>query len=964
MLRSIVLWFGMFSGSLLAQNTIEKDSIKTERYHLTFERYVHVQPAIAKNYLDSLKNISITSSYKRVPFLYTKDLAYYQFATHKMDSSLLNYEKALTMAEKNGWDKEALSCKTWLANHAYFKNNEETAEALYTEILTQASKRGYIDEASSALFGLASLERDDELALQYLLQIDSLHRTQNIVTANLANAYGAIGGMYLKSFGNRELARSYYEKSFEAAQESNYAAGINDMTVILGKMALEEGNHDEAYRLFQLDLERNRSKNDTNNLRHSLIALASVDMALQKFNAAKLKLEDALVFHKQLEDSVSITETHMTLARVHLELGNASEANSHIEYARNFPHTLSMQDYQIDLQELTVNYLELQGKYKEAFEEQKKLEALKEKRIEERNSDAFLEMEQKYRADQKEQEIELLKSEQELANARSKNQRIALITGLVLASLIGLFFYFQYRQRQRTNEKLQQLDRAKTTFFQNISHEFRTPLTLIKGPLEKQLEVSGITPTDRQWLQTAQRNTVRLENLVEQLMALSKLESGYWRLQVRPGDLKGFIYVQADAFKHMALEKNLEFKMEIAPLSDQAWFDPDALEKILFNLLGNAMKFTPEEGTIWLQGGKEGNFYELQVKNTGSYIAPEDRAVLFDRFFQTQHNKPGTGIGLSLTKELVELHHGNIQVESDEKTTNFRVKLPIDRSAYKESELLPEELQTVFTSYNQMEQEPSQSLAIPPEDAPLLLVIDDNKEIVSYIASVFSESFRVETAHDGMEGFERALEHVPDIVISDVMMPKEDGFELTHKLKEAELTCHIPILLLTAKAEEKDRLTGLTKGADAYLSKPFSTQVLKATVANLLDNRRKLQDRYAQEIILTPKKMAVSNADERFLQRLQQVLDEHMTSPSFSTSKFSETMSISRMQLHRKLKALTGLSTTEFLRSQRVKLAARLLKEENLSIAEAGYSVGFNDPSYFAKCFKNEFGCSPSEYIK
>lgn len=965
MFRFTLFFLGLLPFQLWAQNTIEQDSLKTAIYHTKVEQNVHTAPNIAKAYLDSLKFITETTSYKMAPYLYHRSLANYQFIVHDMEASVSNYQRALSIAEKEGWTKEALGCKTWLGNHKYFQNKEEEARTIFTEVLAEAEPLGMVDEASSALFGLASLESDDERTLQFLLKIDSLHQKDGLVTANLSNAYGSIGNIYLRTFGSREIAKSYYEKSLEAAIQSNYTAGVNHITVLLGDMALKDGNYDEAYAYFEADLKQNQDKGDLLNAGHSILGLASVDMATGKLDIAESRLKEALAIYENHTDSVSMTNTHLALAELYLELENSVKAKEHIDYAAAFPNVLSNTNYDIKLLEATIGYLRVQGDYKGAFRKQKELEQLKEKQLEEKNSEAFLEMEQKYRASQKEQELELLRSEQALAEARSRNQRLVLILGLVLAVLVGLFFYFQYRNRKKTNDKLRQLDVAKSTFFENISHEFRTPITLIKGPVEDQLNQPDLQATDRKKLLTAQRNTLRLETLVDQLLALSKLESGHLKLQVRPGNISNFIKVQAEAFQFATQEKNIDFELMLEPSANKDWFDHDAVEKILFNLLGNAVKYTPENGSVWVTGVSENGTYTFRVKNSGSFIKPADRAKIFERFYQTNDNNTGTGIGLALTHELTELHHGEISVESTEQGyTSFNVELPMEKQAFAESEILSETVQTVFSTDQPLGDGASEVLVAPDDDAPVLLMVDDNAEIVSYVHSVFSESFQIKTASNGKVGFKLALDYVPDIIISDVMMPVEDGFELTRKVKEEEITSHIPVLLLTAKAEEQDRLTGLDTGADAYLTKPFSTQVLKATVLNLLENRSKIQERFAREIILKPKEVSFTSADERFLERLEKVMDEHLVSSSFSAAKFSQEMGVSRMQLHRKLKALTGLSTSEFLRSQRLKLAARLLKKDKISIAEAGYSVGFNDPSYFTKCFKSEFGCSPSEYIK
>ncbi|MEL6810354.1 MAG: response regulator [Bacteroidota bacterium] len=540
----------------------------------------------------------------------------------------------------------------------------------------------------------------------------------------------------------------------------------------------------------------------------------------------------------------------------------------------------------------------------------------------------------------------------------------AFIALSVLILSLGLYLAVRYWNSKKLNAKLRELDMAKSTFFANISHEFRTPLTLIQGPIEDQLENKQISTKERESLKTAQVNMLRLESLVDQLLALSKLESGNLKLQVQPGSIGDFIKVQCDAFRYIAQHKDIHFINEIDDF-EEAWFDHDALDKIIVNLLGNAFKYAPEGSQVGIKTKRNSADYQIEVKNTGSYLTAEEKKQIFTRFYQSNPNNPGTGIGLALTKELVELHKGTIQVRSDRAGgTIFSITIPMDKEAYSETEILSGHTLGIEQNPIISKEEILRTPVVISEDAPILLIVDDNKDIRNYLQSIFEDTFTVRLAENGKVGLDAARREIPDVIISDVMMPEIDGYTFTELLKTNPVTSHIPILLLTAKTEVEDRLNGTEIGADMYLTKPFSTKILKASLHNLLDNRRKLQDRFAQEIILTPKEIAVTSADAQFLERLQGVLDEYLSDSNFSAAEFGRAMGVSRMQLHRKLKALTGQSTTQFLRNQRLKAAAELIKQNKISISEVGYTVGFSDPSYFTKCFKEEYGISPREYTK
>ena len=397
------------------------------------------------------------------------------------------------------------------------------------------------------------------------------------------------------------------------------------------------------------------------------------------------------------------------------------------------------------------------------------------------------------------------------------------------------------------------------------------------------------------------------------------------------------------------------------------FFDKDAIEKIITNLVANAIKYTAKTEEIVVDFKVEKELLILTIKNSGSSITQDEVANLFERFYQTSEDNAGSGIGLALVKELVELHKGKIEVNnSEDGWLSFSVTLPIDKNTFK-SEIFIEsntnenyETSPTFSDSDDLDDED----VLLQNSLPILLIIEDNSDIRNLLKQQFIDSYTIVSAPNGEEGIDVALETIPDIIISDIMMPVKDGIALTQHLKNDERTSHIPIILLTAKAGDHNELLGIEVGADDYITKPFNAKILKAKVKKLIESRRLLQERYSQELVLLPKDVSVTNVDEHFLKRLQDVLDVNLVEPSFSATSCSLAIGMSRMQLHRKLKALTGLTTSEFIRSQRLKLAANLLKESDTNISQIGYSVGFNDHTYFSKCFKELYNCTPSEYAK
>ncbi|SFD38351.1 hybrid sensor histidine kinase/response regulator transcription factor [Algibacter pectinivorans] len=544
---------------------------------------------------------------------------------------------------------------------------------------------------------------------------------------------------------------------------------------------------------------------------------------------------------------------------------------------------------------------------------------------------------------------------------------LAIIAYVVLGVLIAFAVYkylkwrwlikMQLQFEHKETARLKQLNGFKTKLYTNISHEFRTPLTLITGPIEKQLGNPKLSKSDKTELELVQRNSKRLLNLVNQLLDLSKLETGNLTLSVSQGNLGVFLKQLVKAFQFKAKEKNINFSYNIMPI-ENAWYDKDVIEKIVTNLLANAIKYTPKEGTINFDVSIQKGQIIITVINNGNTIKTEDIAKLFQRYYQNSKSSDGIGIGLSLVKELIVLSHGNIVANALNKDDiQFTITLPVERSFFNSSEIvddsLPSKNETLPTSHL--------NNVTKPSNKPLMLIVEDDEDIRIFLKSIFNDLYTIEDAIHGESGIKKAIKFVPDIIISDIMMPKTNGIELCNTLKQDERTSHIPIILLTAKSGNDNEIEGLKTGADDYVVKPFNTETLKIKVKNLITLRQQLQQRYTKSLEL--KDIATTTIEEKFLIKLKNVLNENITDPAFTSAVFSDKMLMSRMQLHRKLKALTGQSTTELIRTERLKLGKELLLNSDLSISEIGYQIGFNTPSYFIKCFKDTYNCTPSEYV-
>ena len=560
---------------------------------------------------------------------------------------------------------------------------------------------------------------------------------------------------------------------------------------------------------------------------------------------------------------------------------------------------------------------------------------------------------------------------------------------LVLVLVLVFWRYTLVQQRLKhelalerlESEKLLELDQLKSRFFANISHEFRTPLSLILGPLEQLMHKrEHHNKRELEHYSLMQRNGQRLLQLINQLLDISKIEAGSMKVQLQDTDLVKELRICVASFASLAESKGIELQFQSEQEQLLASTDSDKLQKILYNLLSNACKFTPAGGSIsvWLQGPALAAdapllpYIEIGVEDSGRGIAAYEQEKIFDRFYQVEgshtNTTEGTGIGLALTRELVHLLKGQISVSSElGKGSCFKVRLPLlvqqegmDAAASQTTVARAVPVGTAAGEVTADKDRDSESCTQLKK--PLLLIVEDNAELRRFIGDCFAGEYSLQEAADGVEGFELAVQQIPDLIISDLMMPRRNGNELCTLLKEDERTSHIPFILLTAKASTQSRLEGLGLGADDYLTKPFIAEELRVRVKNLIEQRRKLRERFSQTSILQPSAIAVSSADERFIQRALAVVEQHMANEDFSVESFGQEIGMSRMQLHRKLTALTGQSSSEFIRTIRLQRAASLLQQRWGNVADVAYAVGYQNLSYFSKCFKEVYQQTPSEY--
>jgi signal transduction histidine kinase/DNA-binding response OmpR family regulator/ligand-binding sensor domain-containing protein len=543
--------------------------------------------------------------------------------------------------------------------------------------------------------------------------------------------------------------------------------------------------------------------------------------------------------------------------------------------------------------------------------------------------------------------------------------------------IVGLLFSWRQYDSRRLKlkhraEHLGELDTLKTQFFTNISHEFRTPITLLLSPL-KEMYNKAVDTADKDTIGTMLRNGQRLSGLINQLLDISKLEAGKMPLRASALNVIRLIREICSSYESAAADKNIKFTFYPEVKELNAFVDQEKLETIMHNLLSNAFKFTLEGGGVLvhvkLQHQKR---YQIIVKDTGIGIPAGQLEKVFDRFYQVDNSKTrnfeGSGLGMALAKELVELHHGKIAVESEHGSGSaFTVTLPIGKENFAPGELMTDGMQQVGTrpallgASIELNDQGDKEVVLNGE-LPLLLIVEDNSDMRNFIKRILGESHQIIESANGQEGLDKALREIPDFIISDVMMPVMDGYALCAKIKSNELTSHIPVILLTAKADQDSKISGLEVGADDYLLKPFDAEELRLLVRNRMATIQKTRDRFSREVMLEPRKIAITSLDERFVNKVMEVIELHMAEELFSIDDLAKEVGYSHMQLYRKIKALAGQSPSVFVRTIRLKRAAALLEKDSDNVTQIAYSVGFSSLSYFTKCFKEQYGITPGQY--
>ncbi len=862
--------------------------------------------------------------------------------TGNLDIALQHFEQSIGIYEYLG-DKKGISDIYYRIAVLYLdKNNEEKALQYFKD--GKALKEEIKDDKGLANFNLSLGVLHEEkglykTALDYYQQ--SLKGYQIVGDkANLAKTYNNIGVAYV-DWQKYDSAQAYHEKSVKLHKELNSPLGMIRSFSNLGEVYYLKEDYKKALEQYWAAKKTSESTDGKIMQEWVFNSLGRVHLASNNLDSASYYLNTSLRLKKEKGNYLTLRHTYKDLSELKEKQGNMSEALAYFKLYKEVQDSL--------------------------FRKRKTRE--------------LAEMQAKYDNVRQEKEIDQLQQKNKTQKLWQNIYAIGALLALVSVGFVFQFFKFRNKKNKellaieaQQRQQLEEMDRLKSRFFNNISHEFRTPLTLIMGPLDKLR--NGVDSALRPTVDMIDRNGKRLLKLINQLLELSKIEAGKTALKASLMDIVPLLKGWVLSFKSMAEMKDVELSFQTEKESYFLYFDKGKMEKVVINLLSNALKYTPSGGKVSINLVRktiEGvDFLSVIVADTGKGIAKEEQPYIFDRFYQAANadsdNVVGTGIGLSLTKELADLHKGSISVKSEAgKGSTFEILLPFGKAHLSDEDIqvIPSTAASVSMDVpiEVVKSTDSQDIDAGNESKPLLLLIEDNQDLRNYIKDVLHEHYSILEGIDGEDGMQKAFEKIPDVIVTDLMMPKVDGLQVCKTLKEDIRTSHIPIILLTARSSKEDRIEGLKNLADDYLTKPFDNEELLVRIQNLIQLRTKVQAYFGAENQLLPKKVTLNSMDNIFMEKITSRLEEEISNPLFGVEELADTVALSRSQLYRKIKAVTGLTPNEYMRTFRLHRAMDMLKQKSATVTEVAFAVGFQNPSYFSKCFQEQFQISPSSVI-
>ncbi len=855
-------------------------------------------------------------------FLYNK--AKYEYLTQNFDETLKTCAEGLDLLKNDPYNQQTANFCSLIGNVKALRNEPLDGIFFLRRAIYISDYNGLETKSGLLKNNIANIYlslRDYESAYKYSSEAyDMLKKYDDPGLRTIAG----VKALAALKIGKEEEARELGEESVIRSEESNYPMGLILGHIVLGEYYLLKEDYETSLEHLLLSLELSEMYRQVNFIMLSKISLLSCYNQLKQFDVAVKYGEEALAETREQNNESTEYAILKNLSESYAGLNNMTKAYDYLEES----HRLFS----------AVNDIE--------------------------NKEIINELLIEYQTGVKEQEIVLLKSEKKLSEQRKRSQNYLLIGAITILIIVVLFLFLLSRNRKKTRDKLVELDSVKTTFFENISHEFRTPLTLIRLPIKDAID--NETSLSKEHKKVVYDNTKRLQYLIDDLLMMAQLESDKITQNQTVQNPISQVENLFSQFEFYAERKNIHYSKQIENFSQLAKYDRKVVDKVFSNLVTNALKFCPENGEVKVNAKIVENELILSVSDNGIGLSKAEQIKIFERFYQVEggsNYEAGTGIGLSLTKRLLVLNNGSINVESTKgEGSIFTAVLPLQiivEAANNESE--ESNLTDAYILPENQNDEPE--LLIDNSNKPILLIVEDNLNLQRYLETDLADEFRIHTASNGVEGLKKALEEVPDIIVSDWMMPEMSGIELCQEVKSNSITSHIPFLLLTAKSQVENKIEGYETGADSYFSKPFDLNELKARIKGLLKQRQLLYEKYSNSDIQLSSP-TTNSLDVEFWEKFNTYIKNNISDPELNANQISEHLGMSRMQLHRKLTALTGQNLRSFIKNLRMNLATKLLKDSANRIADVSLKIGYEDQSAFSRAFKKELGVSPTEYRK
>ncbi len=1015
--------------SALLQKHVIQDTLRVNLLNDIAENFSAIQNERLLHYAtqaDSLSDV-IGFSKGKVKSLNLIGLFYWLVSDYQ--KALEIHEKALSIAESTLDEHGKSECFYYIGN--VYREKSDFSKALHYYQKSNEIKGRIGDLAGMAniynCFGMVfRIQGDYARALEYSQKALIIKEEVGDRTG-LSTIYNNIGNVYYYQ-NNYPKALEFYHKSLEIAEEKGNKTGIVTCYNNIGIVYFYQNDYLKALDYFERSLVIQKEIEDKTGYAISYINIGEIFTKQKEYDRAWEHYTKGLTL--SIEIGIKSVEgwSYWGLSQISMHQHKYREAYENSKKA----YVVGNEIGEIELIQRSSKILSTSsaalGLYKEAYDFQLVYKEMSDSIINDANTRRLIGLEYEYKYEKAKVEQEKREAEQRVKYQRQRYLTLTFVISFGLMLMLAIVIFRNYKQKKKdiqtiteqkteielkntaleqnkeeikaqnislqqanaelnaSNEKintqkklleeqaikLRQLDEIKSRFFTNISHEFRTPLTLILGPTEQLLAQTNDSKV-KSSLKLVQHNAKNLLGLINQLLDISRIEKGMVKMKLTEGDIVKELFFITNVFDSQAASKGVKLQFSSEFETYHGYFDKEKLERILYNLLSNAIKNTSQGSVkVSLEKSLTLSYIRIVVADTGKGIEKEKLPFIFDRFYMADStDKIGSGIGLAFINELVKVYRGNINVTSElGEGTTFYVELPCSKEAFTDDEyeiLEPFEVE-------------SKSVELPPEIARIdsestldekskqaqktILIVEDHEELRKFIAENLCENFRVLEAENGKKGIDLAFSNMPDLVVTDVMMPEVSGIELTKTLKNSNETSHIPIIILTAKASEENRIEGLETEADDYLTKPFSIKELSVRIQNLLRIRQKLREKYIRSIEVNPSEITTNSVDEQFVSRILKVVEENMADPDFSVETLCDLAGVSRATLHKKLKSLVEQSATEFINTIRVKRAAQLIKQKAGNISEVAYDVGFNNLSYFTKVFKKYIGVAPSEMME